>query len=146
MNTVFAEPNTRADLPPLMCVGPAHLDRIWPYAEPLLRKAYEEMDEFMPSNMLQWLRQKRGFLWVGIQGGRIIYAFTTSLEARPSGLCLRVVALGGEGLEHIRACESTLAQFARDEGCVKITSEGRNGWVGSMPGYKRTRSYFEKVL
>lgn len=146
MSTVFAERNTRADLPPLMCVGPENLDRIWPFAEPLLRKAYAEMDEFMPSNLLQWLKQGKGQLWVGIEANRIVYAFTTSLEARPSGLCLRVLALGGEGLEHIRTCESILAKFARDEGCVKITSEGRNGWVRSMPGYKMTRAFFEKEL
>lgn len=146
MNAIFSESGERPKLPPLMCVGPNHLKAIWPFAEPLLRKAYERMDEFMPSNLYEWLERQKGFLWVGIRDNRIISACTTCLVARPSGLCLRIDAMGGEDLEHVRACELLIAEYARKEGCVKTSCEGRDGWLRAVPGYKPVRTVFEKVL
>lgn len=146
MNAVFSDNTPREALPPLMCVGPNHLKAIWPFAEPLLRKAYAEMDEFMPTNLYQWLEAMKGHLWVGIRDNRVIYAFTTALVARPSGLALMVYALAGDGLQHICDCEQIIAEYARAEGCVKIRSEGRQGWVRALPGYKTASVVFEKEL
>jgi hypothetical protein len=130
----------------LICVPPDQLDAAWKLAAPFIESGYEALDEFMPPNMLSWLKAENGLLWIGVKGGKVVAALTTSLERRPSGLCLRMIASGGDDLDHMKICEESLVKYARAEGCAKISAEGRNGWARALPGYKVTRAYFEKVL
>lgn len=131
---------------PLLCVGPDELDAAWQIARPFIESGYSALDEFMPEDMLEWLRAGKGLLWLAVEGGRVHAALTTSLEKRPSGLSLRMVSSGGDNLPLMLECEKVLVEYARREGCVKITAEGRNGWARTLPGFRRTRVHLEKVL
>lgn len=131
-------------------IAPEDVARIWHVVEPMLRRGYEEVDEFMPDDLLPWLQGQKGpagILWVCHDGEKLVAAITTSLERKPSGLVCRAVACGGEGgVVDWRATEERIARYAKDEGCVKVTAEGRNGWARLIPGYKAVRAHFEKVI
>jgi hypothetical protein len=66
--------------PPLICVAPQMIDKVWPMAEPLIRAGYEAVDEFVPDDIPGWLKAGRGLLWICVRGERMLAAMTTSLE------------------------------------------------------------------
>lgn len=130
---------------PLVCVPPDKLNEAWKIADPFIASGYEAVDEYMPDDMFAWLKAEKGLLWLGVNNGKVVAALVTSLERKPSGLTLRMMSAGGDDLEHMKACEKILSEYAKREGCVKIAAEGRNGWARTL-GYKATRAHFEKAL
>ena len=132
--------------PPLVCVPPDKVSSLWPVAERFIREGHEAVDEPMPENMVEWLESGKGLLWLCLREGTVVAALTTSLVIKPSGLCCRMVSCGGEGFDYWRACERRIVEYARAEGCVKVTAEGRNGWARALPGYKVKRVHIEKVI
>lgn len=131
---------------PLICVSPDEIDAAWPYVVGYLHAAYLAGDEEMPENLKDWLKKRKGLLWLYTTGGRVLAAMITSIEMRPSGKVLRMGATGGTELKRWRECEARIVEYARAEGCVKIVSEGRPGWARVLPGYTIKRVVLEKVL
>lgn len=119
----------------LICVGPNDLDRTWPLVAHLFKSAYAEMDMMLP-DVLSWLKDGQGLLWIVADETGILTALTTSIEERPSGRTLLLVANGGEGVErwkhHLAEIE---AYYAKEQNCVKVRCIGRQGWARTLPGF-----------
>lgn len=136
-----------SEAPKLLCVPPNMVRQLWPFVLPYLARAYEAFDEFVPPDLQDWLADLKGTLWIELRGDKeIVAAMTVSLERKPSGLVCRMVAAGGEALETWQDHETRIVEYARAEGCVKITLEGRPAWSRILPGYIVTRVFMEKAI
>ena len=130
----------------LVCIPPDRIEQVWPLVSGMIERAYAVMDLPMP-DVLPWLLDNKGLLWVAFDGHRIVAAMTSSLVPRPSGLGCRLVAAGGNGglavwKDHIAEIES----YAKSEGCVKVYFDGRPGWGGVLAGYTPKAVSFERGL
>lgn len=131
---------------PLICMPPDQIDAAWPYVLGYITAGYAAGDEPVPENLKEWLKEKKGLLWIYTTGGRVLAAMVTSIEQRLSGKVLRLGATGGIELRRWRECEARIVEYARAEGCVKVVLEGRPGWSRVLPGYTTERVIMEKVL
>lgn len=112
----------------------------------MIEASYIEMDEIPPDGLEQWLCEGKGLLWIAEKDGKIIAALTTSLVNQVSGLVCRMVACGGTEMDRWKEREAQIVEYAKAEGCVKVTAEGRKGWARVLPGYEIKRVYLEKRL
>ncbi len=70
-------------------------------------------------------------IWLGKN-----FAMLTEVNMFPRLKCLNVFAAGGE-LTELQAFEDDLLKLARDQGCSRITSTGREGWLRTLPGVQK---------
>lgn len=129
----------------LACVAPELLRDIWPRVSHFIEAAYVATDRVMP-DLMPWLDAGKGLLWVVTDGERFLSAAVTSLELHRSGLACRVSACGGEEMPRWLHHLGEIEQYARDEGCVKVWFEGREGWSRALSGYRPRTVSLEKRL
>lgn len=128
----------------LLCVSPALVPQIWPMVSKMIDAAYAEVDEITP-DVRTWLVDGKGLLWIADYDGMIIAALTTSLVMKRSGLVCRMVACGGSQMELWVDFRRQIEEYAKAEGCVKVTAEGRPGWMRAL-GYRVSKVCVEKEL
>lgn len=129
-----------------LCVPPDQVATLWPAVFPLIERAYAEVDEQTPDELLERFADGKMLLWVSLKNGDIAAVLVTALEKRPSGLCCRLVAAAGVGERKWAEWHQRIESYARAEGCVKLTAEGRPGWGRVLPGYSTKRLILEKRL
>jgi len=118
----------------LVCVEPAMVPRIYPLVSQWIDDAYAVMDIPTP-DVERWLIDQKGLLWVAICDDVPVACLTSSLVQARAGLALRMVAAGGHHLAMWKGFHEKIEDYARAEGCYKVTLEGRYGWLRALPGY-----------
>jgi len=130
----------------LVCVPPDDVPKLWPAVEHLIDAAYAATDQITP-DVLTWLLERKGILWVAVVGElEIVAALTTSLEPRRGGLACRMVAASADGIDYCLPHLAAIEHYAIAEGCYKVEVSGRQGWGRRLPGYAPTTLSLEKRL
>lgn len=130
----------------LLCIPPKRIGDFWPAVLPMIESAYQEVDEFLPSDMLDGLKAGKLLLWISAPEGEILAALVTALLPRPSGLCCKLMACGGKNMKTWVNGHQQIEAYARAEGCGKVFCDGRPGWARALPGYETVRVVLEKGL
>lgn len=133
----------------LICVAPALMARIWPLVRDMIDEGYAACGELTPTELFEWLCEKKHQLWLSVEGDEIVAALTTSIVPRRYGLTLKMVCCGGSRLGLWKECHQQIEEFARVEGCDTVQiREGRPGWAKVLGenGYKVQRVTLEKRL
>jgi hypothetical protein len=112
----------------------------------MVEEAYKFADEIMPPDMLDQLRQSLRQLWVVWDGSQVIAAVLTRIVVLRSGKACRIIAAGGSRSKEWTGLVSVIEDFAKREGCRKVTIEGRPGWERSFKAYRRTKVVLEREL
>lgn len=130
----------------VVAVPPMLVSELWPIVLPMIERAYSAVDRFVPSDLKKRLCLGDDLLWLAKRGNTQILAICiSSLEPRPSGTtCLLKAAAGRELQEWVGTEE--IEKYAKAEGCVRVWSEGRDGWERVMPGYERVGVILEKRI
>lgn len=139
---------TKTPAPKLMAVPPEYVPDFWPVARPLIERAYQRVDIFMPTDFVERLIAGNALLWVVAVGVEdVLHAFITELAVRPSGakVC-KIVVSGGKQMNEWLPLQAEFERYAKAEGCSKIVAEGRPGWARALHGYKEIRRVIEKDL
>jgi orotate phosphoribosyltransferase len=125
----------------------AEFDRCWPWIESVL-------DYFafsMPDGTF-WRQQEKHHIWEEIAGGRRFFwpgkncAITTKFVEHPSGLKTQFISSCGGKLEEILEMMPAIEDFGRRNGCHRQISEGRDGWLRVVEGYRKVGMRKEKSL
>lgn len=130
----------------LLCVAPSMVAKFWPIVEPMLRRAYDEVDELMPSDLPDALSEGKLLLWISAPDGKILAALVTALLPRPSGLACKLMVCGGTDMAIWLGNHTQIEAYAKAEGCTKLFAEGRLAWNRVLPGYEAKRIVLEKRL
>ncbi len=112
----------------------------------MIDEGYAATNEPTPPDLLTWLKDRKGQLWISVFEGVIVAALTTSIVPRRRGVALRMVCCGGGKMDIWKQCHRQIEDFAKAEGCDRVISEGRPGWTRVLDGYKVTAVTLEKRL
>lgn len=117
-----------------------HLGYAWPGLWPLVRKAWEKSDD--KSEILTGLRDRRFQLWGVYDRLSPVAGIVTRLVRHTTSgeLHCHVWLVGGSRLSAWAPdFVAKLLPWAKSEGCVAVTGNGRLGWSRIMPklGFSR---------
>lgn len=129
----------------IFCIPHADVDYIWQRVLPWLDAAYAEMDIPLPPTLHDDLLLGDKQLWVACDDGdaKVLCAVLTRLAKMRSGLYCEVVACGGaEATRWIHGI-ATIEEWAKTEGCSRVTVQGRPGWAKLLPRYRRSQVILE---
>lgn len=124
----------------------ANVDQVWPTVANLVDEAYKFADEIMPHDMLDQLRSGHRQLWIVWNGEAIVAAVMTRIIQLRSCRAVQITAAGGSELEAWKDLITLIEDFARAEGCRKVTIEGRPGWERLFKNYRRARVVIEREV
>ncbi len=128
----------------LLCVDPKQNEKFWPYVEPLLRPAIEnvglsDFDEFRSE-----ILRGDALVWIAFDRGKIKSAASTVLQkVGPAKVCV-LTACGGHGMNEWLPLIEKIEAFAKAEGCASMRIFGRPGWLRALDGYRKTAIVIEK--
>jgi len=95
------------------------------------------------------LKRRLRQLWVVWDGEQVIAAVMTRiirLKSADDAKACQITAAGGLSVHRWKDLISTIEAFAKQEGCRKVTIEGRPGWERLFKSYRRTRVVIEKEV
>lgn len=91
----------------------------------MLQKALEAEGYGRPlQDVIDKVKADHAQLWVG-KGCVLV----TELHVRPDGKACHVWLAAPENLEGLRAMADSVIQWAKSQGCVDVTADGREGWL-----------------
>jgi hypothetical protein len=125
----------------LLCVDPAHVDKLWPIVSGLIKKAidrgflqFAEVEKSVLSG--DWL------LWLVVDSQQIRAALVTMLT---HDAC-EIVALSGFGAGDWIHLIKGIEKYARAEGRARVRIIGRKGWARLLPDYQQAAVVLERHL
>lgn len=128
-----------------ICVDPAHVDKIWPMVEGMLRQAMENGGgDFADIEGSVLGGQK--LLWLAVDEVRIWAAAVTGLHGESGRKFAVIWACGGHEKSRWLSLKDELEKYAKAEGCESIQVIGRKGWARALPDYKLMKIVLEKRL
>jgi hypothetical protein len=98
----------------------------------------------VPQDILDRVANGKTLLWIAIDDDErnILAAMTTELVPMRSGLVCWMCQCGGDRMQDWSRFHIKIEEYAKAEGCVRVTLRGRAGvGSGSLEGYRvRTRA------
>lgn len=123
---------------------------LWHYAEPYIKRALDHANnEFTIGDFQQMCIDRIVQLWLISKDNRVVGAITTEIVIYPQCKHCRVITLAGSNFaEWVELADSTLSEWARNQGCNAIESYVRKGLVPKMEpfGYKHKHCVLVKEL
>lgn len=138
---------------PRVCDVPiGHLHFIWPQARQFVVAANDRAGggRYLPSDIFALLLAGKARLWVSWDASRrrVEAAIITQIIEFPRLKELHIWLVGGEHRgQWFDEAEAMIEAFARAEGCSKIASSGRLGWLRVIgPDWHQTGATWEREL
>ena len=124
-------------------------ETIWSDMEPLLSRFAAKRGETSPDQIRTGVAQEMLQLW-GLQDSeRVRGVVVTELSDTPRGLlCTLRIAASDDSVPRPlqeRLLDS-IAEWAREKGCVAMRIVGRKGWLRRFPRFRQTAVVMEWVL
>ncbi len=132
--------------PELLCVDPARVNEIWPYAGPLLKAACYRTKLNAFSDIEADVLAGRSLLWVAWTGRTISAAAATILINSEIGKVCIITACGGYGMKLWLPLLEQVEDYAEAEGCTRVRIYGRKGWTRVLAGYEPKHVIMDKKL
>lgn len=114
-----------------------NVPNVWPaciaHIDAALEYAGGEMDA---SDVLNLVLRGLFTLWTVIEDQTIVAAATSEIVTYPKCKALRVVTLGGSGINRwFAALDREWEREARRQDCIRIEAVGRKGWGRAVKAY-----------
>jgi hypothetical protein len=134
----------------LACVDPKRVREIWPYVEPLLRKAIARTALSAFTDIERDILNGYALLWIAVGGEEsdpaIEAAASTSLQQIDAGKVCVITACAGANMARWLPLIKGIEAYARDEGCECVRIFGRKGWLRALDGYEEKHIIMDKDL
>jgi hypothetical protein len=124
-------------------VPPSLLERLWPFAEPFIKRALDQATgEFSANDIKKFCENETLRLLLVFDGARIVAAATCELVQYPTMRRLRVVHLGGTGFDDwIAELDAALVNVARELECSSLEAFVRKGFVRKLADWRWKQRY-----
>lgn len=131
----------------IFCIPRSDVLDYWPKVFAWLDQAYAKTDLPLPETCRDDLVSGHKQLWIAwAPEGKILCAVLTRLAKMRSGLHCEVVAAAGVEVERWIFGMATIEEYAKREGCSKVTIQGRPGWARLLRKYRRSQVILELEL
>lgn len=109
----------------------------WHFAEPYIKRALDHASgEFFPADFRRLCEDRAIQLWLVRRNTRVVGAATTEIVVYPQRKHCRVITLAGSDFAAwAELADTTLCEWAREQGCTAIESFVRKGLVAKMIAY-----------
>jgi hypothetical protein len=129
------------------CIPRDQIMDYWPRVDRWLDRAYAKTDLVMPGELVDQLQNGDRQLWIAwASEGKILCGVITRLAKRRLGLYCEIEAAGGVEVTRWIGCMTTIQEWAKSEGCSKVTVQGRPGWAMLLRHYRRSQVVLELDL
>ena len=129
----------------LVCVEPRRVREVLPMVHEMLGDAYHYGEAEVPP--IEMFNSGNVLLWIAWgEEGKILAAANTQLVRSKAGLSCKLTAVAGLAFDRWRSALGRIEQYARDEGCYRLTFEGRLGWERLLPEFRRVAVIMEKRI
>lgn len=131
----------------LICVDPDRVHIVWPKVRDGIAEALRKGAGGLFSELENDVLSGRALVWLAVKDKSDIRGTCiTQLLKTERGLVCSVMALAGARLKEWFGHLPAIEQFARDEGCVAMTLNGRKAWTRLLKDYRQTAVTMQKEL
>ena len=130
----------------LLCVDPKQNAEFWPFVEPLLRPAIENVGLSDFDEVAADILRGNALIWLAVDAGKIRASASTVLQKIGQDKVCVLTACGGDGMTEWLPLLEKIEAFAKAEGCRAMRIFGRAGWERALDGYRKTAIVIEKEL
>jgi len=112
----------------------------------LINQAVDYEKTHSVSDVLQDLRRGSAQLWLATDDNVVEGIAVTVINDHPQ--CSTLLIWLCAGIEHEKYTPHicNIEDWAREQGCQKVSLEGRPGWEKVLGDYEKTKIYLEKVI
>ena len=113
----------------------------------MIDAAFAASDVPMPDDILEQLSGGKRQLWLAVDTeARIRAAMLTAVYVMRSGKMLKMMECGGSSMSDWLSLRVQIEEYAKAQGCDRVTLEGRPGWRDVLRDYKMTGVTLEKRI
>ena len=128
-------------------VPPDQVPYIWEKVhEHLLRMTPHSEGELEPDDFFEALTDAEMQLWVAIENKEIMAAMVTQIVPYPRKRILRIIAIGGDGMDGWIDKLPMIEDWALEMGCTSLECWGRKGWLKVLKDWKCSYHIITKDL
>jgi hypothetical protein len=129
----------------IITLRPEQVDLFWPMVADGIGKACAEAGSDVSAGYLwQECRSGRMFLVIAQQGAKVECAWVFRFDTWASGIKLRCIAAGGEGMSHwLEDIKKHVGEMQRQGGANGVVADGRMGWQRVFPDSRVVRTLIE---
>lgn len=133
--------------PTLLCVPPAEVAKLLPFAEPLLKSAITHTGIGDYGEIRDGILAGNHLLWLAIDpDSAILAAASTQLQSAPIGRVCVITACGGRSIREWLHLVCRIETYAAAEGCEVVRYFGRPGWLRELDGWKQIGVIADKII
>ena len=129
----------------LVCVGPDHIDEMWPHVRDKIRAAVERTGLSSFADIEADVLTGMQLVWIAWNGADIMAAATTQLVKPHDKVCV-LTACSGYDRDRWLPLFRHIEEYAKAEGCRTMRIFGRRGWERALDGYRVEHVVLEKAL
>ena len=130
----------------VLCVPPGQTDQVWPIVERYIQAAVDYAATVDLDVLRANLRSGKYLLWLIIDGKAAMGAGVTSLSSANGVKLCTIIACGGTRMSDWLHLIDKIENWAREEGCARMSIWGRRGWSRGLMGYRQKAVILEKEL
>ena len=113
----------------VILVSTENIPTIWDNVIPLLELSQNGDRELSIDDFFESLMEERMHLWIALEGKELLACMITQFATHPQKRALRIIFLGGEGMDKWIDHMHMVEDFALINGCTSLEVWGRKAWV-----------------
>ena len=110
-------------------VSTENIPTIWDNVIPLLELSQNGERELSIDDFFESLMEERMHLWIALEGKELLACMITQFATLPQKRVLRIIFLGGEGMDKWIDHMHMVEDFALMNGCTSLEVWGRKAWL-----------------
>ena len=113
----------------VILVSTENIPTIWDNVIPLLELSQNGERELSIDDFFESLMEERMHLWIALEGKELLACMITQFATHPQKRALRIIFLGGEGMDKWIDHMHMVEDFALMNGCTFLEVWGRKAWL-----------------
>jgi hypothetical protein len=113
----------------VILVSPENIPPIWDNVIPLMELSQNGERELSIDDFFESLMEESMHLWIALEGKELLACMITQFATHPQKRSLRIIFLGGEGMDKWIDHMPMVEDFALMNGCTSLEVWGRKAWL-----------------
>jgi len=131
----------------IILVAPDDIPHIWENVHPHLEAMEPHSEgELSPEDFYESLMNKEMQLWIAIEDKELLASMVTQIIPYPRKRVLRIISIGGEGMDQWIGYIPIVEDWALSMGCTALECWGRKGWLKILKDWKCSYHIITKDL
>ena len=131
----------------IILIDPDDIPYIWDHVQPHLEAmAPHSEGELEPDDFFEGIANETMQLWVAVEDNEMLASMVTMIVPYPRKKVLRIISIGGSGMEKWIGFIPLIEDWALSLGCTSLECWGRKGWLKVLKDWKCSYHIITKDL